>query len=187
MIVFKSFEDYRKYWDCAEKDVIHENMRKAKFVSLFESLPKLIQNYTHSNQPVLNNLDSLVEDLPWFFQEDLSNFTQILNPNGLLTIDQYTLRVDDVGEHVFVSQYADLPNYVYRNDVGGATQVVDAIIDEVNVQNRVFKYPTDYDIVDMLEEVAINNGFELNGFLCWKNRGAVSKNETPAVYFLDET
>jgi hypothetical protein len=185
MVVFKSFEDYHKYWDCYEKEVVHAAMKKAKFVSLYEALPQIIHRYSPQNNLIQNQIEE--EKLPWIFNEDLSNFTQILNPNGLLTIDQYTIRVDDEGEHVFISEYSNLPNYVYRDDVGGTTPVVDAIIDEVNVQNHVFKYPTDYDIVDMLEEVGINNGYELHGFLCWKRGGAVGSNVTPAIYFLDET
>ena len=86
MVVFKSFEDYRKYWDCNEKEIIHADMKKAKFVSLFDRLPKLLQTYTPANRPSLTDFE-VTEELPWFFQEDLSNFTQILNPQGILTID----------------------------------------------------------------------------------------------------
>jgi len=65
--------------------------------------------------------------------------------------------------------------------------IVDAVIDEVNIPNRVFKYPTEYDIVDMLEEEGVDNGAEQHGFLCWKRGGAGPRNFTPAIYFLDET
>lgn len=187
MVVFKSFEDYHKYWDCEEKEIVHENMKKAKFVSLFESLPNLIQTYTPTNRPVLTNFEAAVEDLPWFFQEDLSNFTQILNPQGLITIDQYTIRIDDEGEHAYISEYIDLPTLVYQNEIGGFAPVYEALINDVNMQNHVYKYSTDYDIVDMLEENGINNGAELMSLFCWKRKGASRRNETPAVYFLDET
>ncbi len=184
MVVFKSFEDYHKYWDCYEKEIVHESMKKAKFVSLHDRLPKLRQTYNPPNRPSLTNFEEQ-DELPWFFQEDLSNFTQILNPQGLLTIDQYTIRVDDFGEHVFISEYIDLPTLVYQD--GGTAPVYQALINDINVQNHVYKYPTDYDIVDMLEENGINNGAELMSLFCWKRGGAKVRTETPAVYFLDET
>lgn len=186
MIVFNTTDDYRKYWQCNQKEKIHEEMNKSKFVSLFKALPKLKKDYEHRN-PIGFTQFEATTTLPWFFDEDLVNLTQILNPDGLITIDQYTLRIDDQGDFVYISNYTDLPNSIDRPDLGAPGLVVDAIIDEISIANRVFKYPTDYDIIDMLDEVGIDNGYEQHGFLCWKRGGAQGWNETPAVYFLDET
>ncbi len=97
------------------------------------------------------------------------------------------MKVDDAGEHVYISEYGDLPILAYQNNTGGPAPVYNALIDDVNLQNYVYKYPTEYDIVDMLEEDGLNNGAELLGFMCWKRGGAKSDTRTPAVYFLDET
>jgi len=87
MIVFNTFDDYRRYWECSEKDKIHEKMNQNKFLSLFKSLPKIKKEYERRTNAGLTQFNENYE-LPWFFDEELVNFTQLLNPDGLLTIDE---------------------------------------------------------------------------------------------------
>lgn len=174
IIQFKSFSDYRTYLATDEKEVFFDSLAALRFRSLFDNIKngyykrKIVQ--TNTNLPYHDN---------WFENEDLSNLTKILNTDGIFSVDDYSFKIDDWGKFIYVARNKSIKTNksIYFNLKG-----------EIETKGEVYKFRTDYDILDMLEEAGLPiDGIEQQSIFCWNRGGADGGLAEPAIYFLDET
>ena len=127
----------------------------------------------------LSNTTDVSEEKHWYQNEDVINFSRILNVDGIFSTGEYCFKVDNAGKYIYVA---------LRNSIVGNKKLYNDLKNEIETHGEIYKFSTDYDVLDMLEEVGLPTGdAQTQSILCWHRGGAVSKNFQPAVYFLDET
>lgn len=127
---------------------------------------------------ILNNWEGQPEKL-WFEDEDLINFTRILNPDGIFSVNDYYFKISEDANFVYIST---------KSSIVSDKSIYSLLNEEIETQGKVFKVSTSFDIIDMLEEAGLpDSGIEQQSIFCWGRGGADGDRIEPAVYFLDET
>ena len=171
-IHFQKIEDYRKYIALEAKDSVYKSLDALKFISL-NRLSALVE----SGADKTIQQSSADVSKPWYKNENAIAISSIANTDGIFIIGDYAMKIDDEGQFIYVTNAGKLQNLkIYQS-----LKMLNAI------DHEIFRYPTNFDILDMIEEIGIGNQTTQNSILCWGRSGADNSHLEPAVYFLDET
>ena len=89
------------------------------------------------------------DDTPWYENEDIHNLTRISNANGIFSVRAYSFKIDNSGKHIYVAR---------ENSIRDYKKLYNSLKEKTEVQGDMYKFSTDYDILDMLENVGLPTG-----------------------------
>jgi hypothetical protein len=174
IVEFPNFSDYRNYLASEYKQSIFDSLSLFQFQSLYDE----VKSGSAEELTPFNTTD-VPKEKYWYQNEDVINFSRILNVDGIFGIGAYCFKVDNPGKFIYVAR---------KNSIVGNKKMYNDLKNEIETNGEIYKFSTDYDVLDMLEEVGLPTGdAQTQSILCWHRGAAKSINFQPAVYFLDET
>lgn len=183
IVVFNSFDDYKRFIGFSSEAEKDQFIREIKKSNSFQSLHDFsFQRYLELKMATLNR----VEDSTLIFElenwEDIQSspfFGSLLNSNGMIQIDKYRFKVDYIGKKVYAIDTAkyviDSSKFVSGNYTG----------------KNIFEFSTEDEVLELLE---VNNrpgeetfdgqslSPEFGRLVCWNGENHAQGREDKGIH-----